>query len=155
MKHGYVARVRVAPADIMTCIDLVQKAGIHTQGMSLSQAISLAIKGLCQGARNTGLAPTRDGFEYAQMVNPFISQTTQVRKLAVAREAEKDMHRREAFDLPPPGEQIANMAFNPARRAELEQRATELRFKRQHDEINFTAEDLAELQRIADELVPT
>ncbi len=153
MKHGYVARVRVMPADIMTCIDLVQKAGIHTQGMSLSQCISLALKGLAQGARNTGMVPKRDGFEYSQMVAPFLSQTTQVRKLHVAKLAEQEMVRREAFDLPPQGEQIANMAFNPTIRAEKMARMEELKFKRDADPINFSDEDRAELERLATELI--
>ena len=71
---GEVVRVRVNPEDVMTCIDIVKNSRYPTQGASLAQIISQALKGFCNFARenNIGGALPRGGFEYADLIAPFI-----------------------------------------------------------------------------------
>lgn len=98
MKAGEVVYIRVPPEDVMTCVDLVRQAGIYTEGMSLASCIRLALSGLCQGARDAGTAPVRDGFEYMDMIGPFLQGTgAQRRKLAVAAQTSGQPKR---FNIP-------------------------------------------------------
>lgn len=152
MKGGYVGHIRVPPADVMTCIDLVKKAGYATEGMSLAECIRLALSGLCAGARASGLAPTRDGFEYAEMTGPFLKYSQQ-KKIEFSRMAQADMASREAKDFLPRGEKIAAMAFDPTTRARKERRMKELAGKRIADPANFSAQEQVELDSLTSELI--
>lgn len=109
MKAGVVVQIRVPPADVMTCIDLARGAGLYMQGMSLPQVVSVALRGLCEHARNTGHAPTRDGFEFDRMTAPFVHAGPHSRKMAITKEMETDAARRLAYDEEPREAVISHM----------------------------------------------
>jgi len=71
MKGGAVVSIRVSPADLMTVVDLVNKAGAFFHGMSLSSAVSLAMSIAYEELRKQGKIPRRDGFAYSEMLEPF------------------------------------------------------------------------------------
>lgn len=71
MKAGAVVSIRVNTMDLMSVIDMVHKAGAFSPGMSLSSAVSLGLSIATEELRRQGKLPTRDGFEYASMVEPF------------------------------------------------------------------------------------
>ena len=83
-RSGNVVTLRVNPKDCMSAVDLVRAAGIHTGGMSFSMLISLAFSSAMQTFRDQGIIPDREGWEYGELVAPFI-RGEQQRKLVVAK----------------------------------------------------------------------
>lgn len=73
MRAGQVVRIRVAPKDCLSVIDVLQKAGINTTGMSFSSVVSLALSSLLEGIRKGGVIPDRDGFEFQEMMQPYLN----------------------------------------------------------------------------------
>lgn len=123
--------------------------------MSLAECIRIALSGLCLGARNAGLVPQHDGFDYDAMVSPF-TKYPQAKKLAVSQLAEQDMVKRDVMDYAPRGEQIARATFDPVSAANSHNRKRirleELSFKRRADPSNFSPQEQAELDRLFDEV---
>lgn len=83
----------------MGCIDLVQRAGVPTAGMSLAMVARLALSACIQAARDTGTIPNRDGFEYNDMIAPF-SQASQSKKLQVTSLMRNNEIARMSMDKP-------------------------------------------------------
>jgi len=71
MKTGRVVYIRVNPKDCMSCVDVCQKVGLVTRGMSFAQLVSLALSSLLETVRKDGAIPTRDGYEYNEMMAPW------------------------------------------------------------------------------------
>jgi hypothetical protein len=71
MKAGAVVSIRVNTTDLMSVIDMVNKAGAFFNGMSLSSAVSLGLSIATEELRRQGKLPVRDGFEYSAMIEPF------------------------------------------------------------------------------------
>lgn len=151
VRGGAVVRLRVNPADVMTCIDLAKASGLVTQGMSLAAIISLALSGLCNGARAAGLAPAREGFEYQDMVQPF-TQYKQGVKLDITKRAQQDMAQREMLDMQPKAAEMGRRVFdlNPVLIERKRGRFEELKHKREHNPLNFDEKDQAELDQLFD-----
>lgn len=82
MRAGQVVRIRVNPKDCMSAIDILAKAGVPTEGISFSAIVSLAFSAITEGLRKQGTIPDRDGFEYTQMMQPFL-RGAQGSKLAI------------------------------------------------------------------------
>lgn len=69
---GEVVHIRVNSEDIMTAIDIIDKAGIDTNGLSLAMVVKWAMSYAFEACRVSGSVPRRDGFEYNQMVGRFL-----------------------------------------------------------------------------------
>lgn len=82
MKAGLVTSIRVNPKDCMSIIDVLNAGGVNFDGMSFASMTSLALSSLLETSRKAGLIPTRDGFEYLTMMQPYISKQNG-RKLAI------------------------------------------------------------------------
>jgi hypothetical protein len=75
LRPGIVSSIRVNPKDCMSVIDVMDKAGVNIQGMSFSGMVSLALSSLLENCRQQELIPTRDGFEFTEMVGPYLNQS--------------------------------------------------------------------------------
>ena len=71
MKAGFVVRIRVNPTDCLSILDTMRSVGVIVENMSFSSLASLTLSTLLASMRKAGTIPTRDGFEYAQMMRPF------------------------------------------------------------------------------------
>jgi hypothetical protein len=83
MKPGVVSTIRVNPKDCMGVLDVLDVAGIPTRGMSFASITSLALSSLLQTMREQQVIPTRDGFEYLDMMGPYLNGKNNSKKLAV------------------------------------------------------------------------
>jgi len=84
MKAGNVVSIRVNPTDCMAVVDVIKKTGVYTPGMSFAQMVSLALSGVLQTLRDTQLIPDREGWEYNELVGPYINKQNG-RKLEVTK----------------------------------------------------------------------
>lgn len=84
MRAGLVATVRINPKDCMSVIDVMKKAGVNTNGMSFPAMVSLALSATLNGLRIEGLIPDRDGFEYLDMMQPYMNGRN-ARKLEITK----------------------------------------------------------------------
>lgn len=83
MRPGKVTTIRVNPLDCLSVLDVCKSAGIEIPGGSFAQHVSLALSSLLQTVRDAGIIPTRDGFEYNEMMERFGDKNT-ARKTAIA-----------------------------------------------------------------------
>ena len=74
MKGGMVVRIRVAPKDCMSIIDAAQLLGIDARQYSMSALTSLVLGSLLDVQRRAGTVPTRSGFEYLSMMEPYTNR---------------------------------------------------------------------------------
>ena len=74
LRAGNVVTIRVNPKDCMGVVDVIQKAGIYTPGMSFAQMVSICLSSVLQTLRDSEVIPERDGFEYLNVVGPYISK---------------------------------------------------------------------------------
>lgn len=87
MKPGRTANIRINPKDCMSCIDVVKKTGINLQGASFAIIVSTALASMLESFRQNGLIPTRDGFEYAEIMATYPKQgrANHARALAISK----------------------------------------------------------------------
>lgn len=74
MKGGMVVRLRVAPKDCMSLVDAAQTLGIQSTQYSMSALTSLVLSSLLEVQRRAGTVPTRSGFEYLSMMEPYMNR---------------------------------------------------------------------------------
>ena len=74
MKGGMVVRIRVAPKDCMSIVDAAQVLGIQSEQYSMSALTSLVLSSLLEVQRKAGTVPTRSGFEYLSMMEPYTNR---------------------------------------------------------------------------------
>lgn len=80
---GMVTTIRVRPDDQMSCIDIVEKAGALREGMSITAVVSRALSICCETLREAGTIPRRDGFEYGDMIAPFLTENKHVKRARI------------------------------------------------------------------------
>lgn len=85
MRPGIVASIRVNPKDCMAVVDVMEAVGIPTDGMSFPAMVSLTLSSLLQTARDNNQIPTRDGFEYSEIMSPFMGQRRNRKKLEITK----------------------------------------------------------------------
>lgn len=85
MRPGKVATIRVNPTTCLGVLDICRKIGIDMEGMSFPQLTSVALSSLVESARQAGLIPERDGFEYSSMMEPYLIDERHKRKEKLAR----------------------------------------------------------------------
>ena len=83
MRPGIVATIRVNPKDCMAVLDVMDAVGITSEGMSFPAMASLTLSSLLQTARDNKQIPDRSGFEYAEMMQPYVNQPRTRRKLEI------------------------------------------------------------------------
>lgn len=76
MKAGMVARIRVNTKDCMAIVDVARMAGISTDNVSFASLVSTVLGALLEGQRVSGNIPRRAGFEYLEMMRPYIGGKT-------------------------------------------------------------------------------
>lgn len=95
---GRVVQIRVSPTDCMACIDLVKSLeperpwGALPPGSSFAQCVSFALRVFCESSRLSGTVPTRDGFEFTEMMNMWPDTPgarAQARKVDISRTMER------------------------------------------------------------------
>lgn len=85
LRAGRVVSVRVNPKDCQSILDLVEKLPVpFSQDMSFAQHVSLALSSLLETARQQGLLPEPDQFEYLNRMERFgFNRHSHGRKLAI------------------------------------------------------------------------
>lgn len=84
MKAGIVSSIRINPKDCQSILDVLDKAGVYTQGMSFASMVSLALGSLLEAARKDGIIPEPDPFQYLNRLQPYI-KAKHARKLEVTK----------------------------------------------------------------------
>lgn len=124
---GRVVQIRVSPTDCMACIDLVKSLeperpwGALPPGSSFAQCVSFALRVFCESARLSKTVPTREGFEFTEMMNMWPDTPgakAQARKVDISRTMERALGEAgrvpNVRDLPRgrPGQTAAQMRAN-------------------------------------------
>lgn len=143
-KYGEVVRIRIDPADVMSCIDLCKAGGVITKDLSLAQVVKLALSGMLENARRQNIVPTRTGYEYAEMVQPFKDTGRNNAKLQLTDAIEKSKLK---LRMPEPATPIIEDSPSIKRqKAKLLTTIMELEQKKQVDPDNFSDAEFATLE---------
>ena len=140
MTPGRVVRLRVNSLDCLACVDVARKIGLYVNGMSFAQLVSVTLATLLETARQSGTIPTRDGFEWAEMMAQFPDSPKQDRakKIQITKALSK----------------LTGRNLTGVEKTRKQVRFEELAFKAEHDELNLSAADRAELAALVAELFP-
>jgi hypothetical protein len=84
LKAGVVTSLRINPKDCMSIVDVLDKTGLLKAGMSFSSMAALTLSVLLETMRERGDIPTRDGFEFSEMVGPYLNGN-QAKKVAISK----------------------------------------------------------------------
>lgn len=144
MKGGEVVSIRVNPQDCMAVVDVVRILGVNPQGMSFSAAVAVTLSSLLSMARDHKLIPTRDGFEYLEMMQPFSVKKRSGRKLAISSVL---LDRGPDMRIAPLRPAVVDSVETTKRRRRLE----ELRIRLSGDDLNFTEAEHDELRELTNE----
>ena len=100
--YGPVVRLRVRPRDVVSVSDIVEMVGMYKPGMSLSQAVAVALAAALETLRQAHIIPDRSGVEYQEVVRKYTTTAKNDRRLAlaVAREIEDKRMKMDASPLP-------------------------------------------------------
>ena len=140
MKPGRVVSIRLNPRDCLAVIDVVEKLSLNIRGMSFSQAVSIALASAMESLRQAGAIPERDGFEFTEMMQRYPAVTKGARGQA--------LRITNAMRLAGPDVQVPAAA--PSREVtQARIRLDELLLRCEADPLNASAEDKAELERLA------
>lgn len=141
---GKVARIRLNPTDCMGVIDVVAHIGLDPKVYSFDQVTRLALSSLLEAVRQHNIIPTRDGFEYGDMMRPFETRSvvSQARKMEITT-----FVNRSAVQIAPVIELSPELKRKKVRWLEL---AT----KKEADELNWSAAEDEELMTLTRELNP-
>ena len=145
MKAGRVACIRVNPKDCMAILDVLKRIDYLPPGMSFAHGVSVALGSVLESLRQSGVIPTRDGFDYSEMMKFFPPDTkaSRGRKLAitdVVQQAGEDVN------YPP-------VVPDTPERARRRLRFGEMRFRKEADPINWSEADQREFQVLVDEFL--
>lgn len=83
LNRGVVVSIRVNPLDCLSVIDLLEQHDMIIRGQSFASMVSLAFSSMLAGLRKNGVVPTRDGFEFNDMMNRYATSSRDSRKLEV------------------------------------------------------------------------
>lgn len=129
LKAGLVISLRINPKDCMSVVDVLAKTGTVIPGMSFSAMTALALSSLLETMRQQGKIPTRDGFEFSEMMTPYLSGK-HARKVATAKALEglgsdfsaPVLPRHEAGQLTPAQPPVQPTQKQPSAQQDLEHR---------------------------------
>lgn len=142
MTPSLVFSLRVNAPDAMSVVDTLNVLGIPSDNLSFSQATKIVLAALLENQRQAGNIPRRSGFEYTEMLEPFVKPNISARsaRLKSAAELSKEhtipslLAQHESSD-------------RRSRRVQYE----ELMFRRNEDPVNFSNEDMEKLATLIGE----
>ena len=87
LEAGRVLSIRVRPVDCMSAIDVLTKAGQDPTRMSFAAVVNTALSISLATLRDLNLIPTREGFEYTEMMEVWNARklTPHATKLALTK----------------------------------------------------------------------
>lgn len=144
-RAGEVVSIRVNPKDCMSCVDVVKKIGLPIQGGSFAIVVSSALASLLETFRQNNIIPTRDGFEFNEIMSAFpkTARASRARALAIT----------ETFHTVGSSIHIPPIIRNP----DFERKKIQfdaLAFRNENDPINVTDAEREEMLELARELNP-
>ncbi len=137
---GRVVRIRVNPQDCMSVLDIMNLIGVHPKRVSFDQAVRMALSSLIESIKASGVIPTRDGFEYTDMMNEFRAEPRNVKEVL----------------------QFSGAIMQPAARSIVQEspdrvrhrnRLKELMFKHRHARESMDDADMAEYLELQGEFI--
>lgn len=148
---GEVIRLRLAPREVMSCIDCVEAAGVKLPaGTSMAQVVKRGVMIALNTLREEKAIPTREGYEYLEMVQPYLSGD-RVSKIEVGHHFVMQDSRDQAQDAQTASIRQARAEATPQEARLLRQRA-ELLIKQDVDPLNFDAGDQSRLAQVTKQL---
>ena len=155
---GFITRIRLSPKDVMACLDCVSAADADVPGMSLSAAVKRGIVVAMETLRQNKVIPTRDGFEYLDMIAPY-QAISPVMKVKVGHQLVVAAQQAEQYDTPHPTiptrvePTAADIAKGRARERIL-RKYQELSFRKENGgKGNWTAAEQQSLDALAQQLI--
>lgn len=146
MRPGKVTTLRINPQDCMAIVDVCKALGIPLTGAtSFSQATKIALASCLESLRQSGTIPTRDGFEYSEMMRAFPDQNDYSMRGVQLKIANISMH---------PDVHVAPIKVDHER-ARRKIQYEELLFKYKQDAVNFSDEDMQALVPLMAEFQPS
>lgn len=88
LKAGVVVSLRVNPKDCMSVVDVMGRTGLISPGMSFSAMCSLTLSSLLETMRQQGHLPDRSGFEFSELVGPYMTGKN-TKRIAAAKAIEQ------------------------------------------------------------------
>ncbi len=73
---GHIARIRLSPKDCMSVVDTLDHLGIATANLSFATAVKLVMSAALESFRQQGIIKERSGFEYSEVMAPFLHNST-------------------------------------------------------------------------------
>jgi hypothetical protein len=140
-RPGLVVTLRINPRDAMSIIDVLKRLEISSVNISFAQATKIALSSALESFRQTGLIPDRTGFEYSDMIAPFLKPSL-VDRGSMLKTTE--LLASPDFGAPP-------LVEEPPERASRHRRYDELVIKKNADPLNFSEEEQEELRPLLDE----
>jgi hypothetical protein len=160
MIPGRVVRVRLSPRDCMGIADVVDKIEQYIPGMSFDVAVRLALSAALETFRANGSIPTRDGFEYTEMMDKYESTKADARRqqaLSKAFHMQGPDVKSPMLKAPPPPQTILpaySTAPDTPEKAMRRTRWEELKFHHEQDPINMSDKDMIALAELNFEFTP-
>lgn len=85
MRAGTVTTIRVSPRDCQSILDVLDAANVPRQHISFAQCTSLALGALLETARQNGLIPEPDEFQYLNRMQQYLGKNRS-KKASIAKE---------------------------------------------------------------------
>ena len=153
MRVGNVVYIRVNPRDSMGVVDVVNALEKYREGMAFSHAVSIALSALLETMRSTNTIPTRDGYEYTEMMQPYSFKDRTSAKLKMGEEIYKEglPEREERVEFPQIGARKKRHPLLQPVRKKVEVTTQEmmdgLLLKKQYNPEMWTTEDAGKLEQ--------
>lgn len=128
---GRVVSIRVNPRDCMSVIDVTEAVKMRFPGISFSQVVSIALSSALESLRKAKAIPTREGFEFYDMMKSFPSKGGRARALDIS----------ETIALAGPDAQVPAVIHDSPERRRKQLRFEELQFKATQDLANMSEEE--------------
>lgn len=152
MRPGEVVTVRINPTDCMGIADMLVIGDVNTEGMTFSQATATVIQSMLESARMQGIIPTRDGFEFSKVMQPFARKRKGPPKgglIAAMHNMKMSVSRaRDIVEIITPVEEVAAIASMTAEQRQAGLRLKELLIKQEHASDSWSAADQAEFDQL-------
>lgn len=85
MRAGTVTTIRINPRDCQSILDVLDAANVPRQHISFAQCTSLALGALLETARQNGLIPEPDEFQYLNRMQQYLGKGRS-KKASIAKE---------------------------------------------------------------------
>ena len=147
MQAGRVVRIRVGPKDCLRVVDALARLGIDPVvfggRLSFSQATKMVLESCLLALERDKIIPTRDGFEYLEMMAPFptgdLAINNRAKQITFTQLESHPNHIAQPITQDTPERRRRRVRYE------------ELMFKQQASPLNFAASDLVELVPLLEE----